>query len=66
MHCWELNLDNFKGDFLNTLIFFAPSDSRFLNSCISAKYCPIYPNKPYINGKLIYSDKNDLILSDDV
>uniref|UniRef100_A0A8C1N5S3 Fragile X mental retardation syndrome-related protein 1-like n=1 Tax=Cyprinus carpio TaxID=7962 RepID=A0A8C1N5S3_CYPCA len=27
--------------------------SRFSNSCISAKYCP--PNKPYINGKLIYS-----------
>ncbi len=31
--------------------FFAPSDSRFSNSCISAKYY----NKPYINGKLIYS-----------
>ncbi len=30
--------------------FFAPSDSRFSNSCISAKYCPILRN-----GKLIYS-----------
>ncbi len=33
-------------------IFFAPSDSRFSNSCMSAKYCPY---KPYINGKCIYS-----------
>ncbi len=24
--------------------FFAPSDSRFSNSCISAKYCPIITN----------------------
>ncbi len=24
--------------------FFAPSDSRFSNSCISAKYCPILTN----------------------
>ncbi len=31
---------------------FAPSDSRFSNSCISAKYCHILTN---INGKLIYS-----------
>ncbi len=38
--------------FSQYLDFFAPSDSRFSNSCISAKYCPI---KPYINGKLIYS-----------
>uniref|UniRef100_A0A8C1YIV8 Solute carrier family 4 member 11 n=1 Tax=Cyprinus carpio TaxID=7962 RepID=A0A8C1YIV8_CYPCA len=37
-------------DFLNILIFFSTSDSRFPNSCISAKYCP--PNKPYMNGKL--------------
>uniref|UniRef100_A0A8C2GSX6 Rho-associated protein kinase 1 n=1 Tax=Cyprinus carpio TaxID=7962 RepID=A0A8C2GSX6_CYPCA len=28
--------------------------SDFSNSCISAKYCP--PNKPHINGKIIYSD----------
>ncbi len=34
------------------VVFFAPSDSRFLNSYISSKYCP---NKPYINGKIIYS-----------
>ncbi len=26
-------------------------ETDFLNSCISAKYCPIH-NKPYINGKL--------------
>ncbi len=25
-------------------LFFAPSDSRFSNSCISAKYCPILTN----------------------
>ncbi len=46
MHCQELHLDSFKGDFLN---IFAQSDSRF---SISAKYCP---NKPYINGKIIFS-----------
>ncbi len=37
-------MDNFKGDFLNlylfVLFFFARSDSRFSNSCISAKYRP--------------------------
>ncbi len=59
----ELNLENFKGDFLNISIFFcSPSDSRFSNSCISAKYCPFH-NKPYIHRKLIYlpfrSKKND-------
>ncbi len=51
MHCLELHLDNFKGDFLNIEICFAPSHSRFLNSCISAKYCSILTN---INGKYIY------------
>ncbi|XDV22833.1 hypothetical protein PO909_027638 [Leuciscus waleckii] len=39
--------------FSQYLDFFAPSDSRCSKSCISDKYCP--PNKPYINGKLIYS-----------
>ncbi len=34
-------MNNFKGDFLNIMIFFAPSDSRFTNSCISDRYCPI-------------------------
>ncbi len=29
-----------KGDFSQYLDFFAPSDSRFSNSCILAKYCP--------------------------
>ncbi len=45
-------MDNCKGDFLNIFIFFAPSDSRFSKSCMSATYCPY---KPYINGKFIYS-----------
>ncbi len=27
------------------LFFFATSDSRFSNSCISAKYCPIHTNQ---------------------
>ncbi len=40
MHCQELYLGNFKRD----LDFFAPSDSRFSNSCISAKYCPVITN----------------------
>ncbi len=30
--------------FSQYLDFFAPSDSRFSNSCISAKYCPILTN----------------------
>ncbi len=34
-------------------IVFAPLYSRFSNSCISQILS--YPNKPYINGKLIYS-----------
>ncbi len=38
MHCKQLHLNNFKGDFLNILDFFASSDSRFSNSFISAKY----------------------------
>ncbi len=46
MHCEELHLDNCKGDFLNTWIFFfAPSDSRFTNSCISDKYCSALTNQ---------------------
>ncbi len=31
MHCYELNLDNFKGDFLN-FNFFAPSDFQIVVS----------------------------------
>jgi len=38
-----------KGDFLNIYIFLVPSDSRYSNSCISAKYY----NKPCINGNII-------------
>ncbi len=31
MHCQELHLDNFKGDFLKIVInFFVPSDSRYI------------------------------------
>ncbi len=30
-----------KTIFFNIVSFFAPSDYRFSNSCISAKYCPI-------------------------
>ncbi len=45
MHCQGLCLDNFKSDFLNIILHVcAPSDSRFLNRCISAKYCPIITN----------------------
>ncbi len=51
MQCKELHLDNYKRQFSQYSDFFAPSDSRISNSCISAKNCP---NKPYINGKLIY------------
>ncbi len=36
--------DNFKGDIFQYFYFFAPSDSRYSNSCISAKYCPIITN----------------------
>ncbi len=32
MHCQELHLDNFKGDFHIIIFLFAPSDSRYLNS----------------------------------
>ncbi len=42
MHCLGLNLNNFKGDFLNILIFLHPQipDFQLLS-------------KPYINGKRI-------------
>ncbi len=36
--------------------FFAPSDSRFSNSCISAKYCPILTNLAYLfSFQMMYS-----------
>jgi len=47
-------MDNFKGDFLNVLIFLHPQISDFqivVNSC----QILLYPNKPCINGKLTYS-----------
>ncbi len=59
MHCQGLNMDTFKGDFLNILNFFAPSDSKFSNSCISAKYCPILTNNLSMESLFIQ-------LSDDV
>ncbi len=33
--------------------FFAPSDSRFPNSCISAKYCPILTNHTSTEGVFV-------------
>ncbi len=46
-----LNLDHFKGDYLiiKIIILLALSDSRFSSQIFS------YPNKPNIDGKLIYS-----------
>ncbi len=38
MHCEELHLDNFKGDFLNILIFFHPQIPDFQIVNISPKY----------------------------
>ncbi len=48
MHCYELNLNNFKDDFLNISIFLHPQipDLQILYD----------HNKPYINGNIIYSD----------
>uniref|UniRef100_A0A9J8CRU0 Acylamino-acid-releasing enzyme n=1 Tax=Cyprinus carpio carpio TaxID=630221 RepID=A0A9J8CRU0_CYPCA len=43
----------------HTKHFFAPSDSRFLNSC--PKYCP--PNKPYITGKITCSDWGEALVN---
>uniref|UniRef100_A0A673JNG9 TBC1 domain family member 9 n=1 Tax=Sinocyclocheilus rhinocerous TaxID=307959 RepID=A0A673JNG9_9TELE len=41
----KAKLENMKDlRFSQYLDFFAPSDSRFSNSCISAKYCPILTN----------------------
>ncbi len=34
MHCYELHLDNFKGDYLD-FFYFAPSGSRFSNIALS-------------------------------
>ncbi len=54
----ELNLDNFNGDFLSISIFFAPSDSRFSNNCISSKYCPIHQRKAYLfSFQMIYKSQ---------
>ncbi len=39
--------------FLNIWIFFAPSDSRFSNRLISAKYCPILANRTSIESLFI-------------
>ncbi len=53
MHCEELHSDNFKGDFLNILSFLHPQIPDFQ---IVVSQILSYPNKPYINGKLIYSE----------
>ncbi len=41
MHCYELHLDKFEGDFLNIRVFLHPQNP---DSCISAKYCPVHTN----------------------
>ncbi len=59
MHCLGLNLNNFKGDFLNILIFFAPSDSRF-----SIIVQTIHQWKAYsaLRWRIHLNKKNDLVL----
>ncbi len=47
MHCCELNMNNFKDDFLNIQIFLHPQIPDFQILF-----------KPYINGNIIYSAKN--------
>ncbi len=47
MHCWELHLDNFKGD-----LFLHPQIPDFQ---IVASKTNIVQSLQYINGKLIYS-----------
>ncbi len=42
-----------KEIFLNILTFLEPSDSRFSNSCISAKYCPILTNHTSMESLVI-------------
>ncbi len=39
--------------FFYFLFFFAPSDSRFSNSCISAKYCHILTNNTSIQPRAV-------------
>ncbi len=41
--------------FFSIFVFFAPSDSRFSNGCISAKYCPILTNHTSM-GSLHWKD----------
>ncbi len=58
-----INLDNFKDDFLNIEIFFAPSDFQIVvsqtNIVISANNCPILRNHTLMESLFIQ-------LSDDV
>ncbi len=42
-----------KAIFFQYLDFFAPSDSRFSNSCISDKYCPILTNHTSLESLFI-------------
>ncbi len=52
--CIAKTLDNFKGDFLSSFFFFLhpqiPDFQLYLGQIFVS-----HPNKPYINGKLIYS-----------
>ncbi len=49
MHCYELHLDNFKGDFLSIVIFYSNSDIQIVSRQ------NIVRSQPYINGKHIYN-----------
>ncbi len=55
---YGLHLDNFKGDFLNILIFctlrFQIFKKLYLGQIL------LYPNKPYINGKMYIDDVENL------
>jgi len=46
----SMKKDNFKGDFLD---FFPASDSRFSNSCVSAKDCPMITNHTSMESSFI-------------
>ncbi len=49
MHCYDLHLDNFKGDFLSIVIFYSNSDIQIVSRQ------NIVRSQPYINGKHIYN-----------
>ncbi len=51
-----------KAIFFQYLDYFAPSDSRYSNSCISAKYCPILTNHTSME-RLFIQLSNDVYIS---